>query len=212
MIFRNCRSASSMPAAVQRSAISPDDQRFTLRWVRDGRLRRRPGPLLDILPDGLRRSAVAAGGDASQHPLRHRTRERIAVVATLGTNQPGDVLGQQRLQHLQARAHRQGEQALAGGAGQLGNRQRHLLGQLELGVVGGGGAVGILRHGGPLLVELLGGCPTPTTGQVSGGDRHLKFYGDRDNLQFSGWRLREGSSAPPVVVDLGKRCMGEVRH
>src|SRR5882672_11850082 len=34
MIFRNCRSASSMPAAVQRSAISPDDQRFTLRWVR----------------------------------------------------------------------------------------------------------------------------------------------------------------------------------
>jgi hypothetical protein len=23
-----------MPAAVQRSAISPDDQRFTLRWLR----------------------------------------------------------------------------------------------------------------------------------------------------------------------------------
>jgi hypothetical protein len=106
----------------------------------------------------------------------------VGVVAALGTDQPGDVLGQQRLQHLQARAHRQGEQALAGGAGQLGNRQRHLLGQLELGVVGGGGAVGILRHGGPLLVELLGGCPTPTTGQVSGGDRHLKFYRDRDNL------------------------------
>src|SRR5919198_5687259 len=34
MIFRNCFSASSMPAAVQRSAISPDDQCFTLRWVR----------------------------------------------------------------------------------------------------------------------------------------------------------------------------------
>jgi hypothetical protein len=34
MIFRNCRSTSSMPAAVQRSAISPVDQRFTLRWVR----------------------------------------------------------------------------------------------------------------------------------------------------------------------------------
>jgi hypothetical protein len=42
--------------------------------------------------------------------------------------------------------------------------------------------VGILRHGGPLLVELLGGCPTPTTRQVSGGDRHHNFYGDRDNL------------------------------
>ncbi len=34
MILRNCRSASSMPAAVQRSAISPDDQRLTLRCVR----------------------------------------------------------------------------------------------------------------------------------------------------------------------------------
>jgi hypothetical protein len=28
--------------------------------------------------------------------------------------------------------------------------------------------VGILRHGGPLLVECLGGCPTPTTRQVTG--------------------------------------------
>jgi hypothetical protein len=35
--------------------------------------------------------------------------------------------------------------------------------------------VGILRHGGPLLVELLGGCPTPTTRQASGRDRHLNF-------------------------------------
>jgi hypothetical protein len=43
--------------------------------------------------------------------------------------------------------------------------------------------VGILRHGGPLLVELLGGCPTPTTRQASGGDRHHNFYGNRDNLQ-----------------------------
>jgi hypothetical protein len=58
------------------------------------------------------------------------------------------------------------------------------LGQLELRVVGRGSTVGILRHGGPLLVELLGGCPTPTTRQVSGGDRHLNFHGDRDNL----WR------------------------
>jgi hypothetical protein len=43
--------------------------------------------------------------------------------------------------------------------------------------------MGILRHGGPLLVELLGGCPTPTTRQALGGDRHLKFYEDRDNLK-----------------------------
>ena len=34
MIRRNCRSASSIPAAVQRSAISPDCQRLTLRLVR----------------------------------------------------------------------------------------------------------------------------------------------------------------------------------
>jgi len=108
----------------------------------------------------------------------------VGVVAALGADQPGDVLGHQRLQHLQARAHRQREQALPGGTGKLGNRERHLLRQLELGVVGGGGAVGILRHGGPLLVECLGGCPTPTTRQVSGGDRHFKFYGDRDNLAY----------------------------
>jgi hypothetical protein len=46
--------------------------------------------------------------------------------------------------------------------------------------------MGILRHGGPLLVELLGGCPTPTTRQALGGDRHLKFYEDRDNLHRIG--------------------------
>ena len=34
MIRRNWRSASSIPAAVQRSAISPDRQRLTLRLVR----------------------------------------------------------------------------------------------------------------------------------------------------------------------------------
>jgi hypothetical protein len=51
--------------------------------------------------------------------------------------------------------------------------------------------VGILRHGGPLLVERLGGCPTPTTRQVSGGDRHLNFYGNRDNLSVGGNRLAE---------------------
>jgi hypothetical protein len=46
--------------------------------------------------------------------------------------------------------------------------------------------VGILRHGGPLLVERLGGCPTPTTRQVSGGDRHLNFYGGRECAQGEG--------------------------
>ena len=109
-------------------------------------------------------------------------RRPVRVVAALGADQPGDILVQHDLQHLQAGPHRQGQQALAGGAGQLGDRDGHPLGQLQLGAVGGGGAVGILRHGGPLLVELLGGCPTPTTRQASGGDRHLNFYGNRDNL------------------------------
>jgi hypothetical protein len=34
-----------------------------------------------------------------------------------------------------------------------------------------------------LLVEQLGRCPTPTTRQASGGDRHLNFYEARDNLE-----------------------------
>jgi hypothetical protein len=84
------------------------------------------------------------------------------------------------------------------GAGQLGDRDVDLLGQLQLGTVDGG-LVGILRHGGPLLVERLGGCPTPTTRQASGGDRHLNFHGNRDNLgQFS----LQDIAAPTVDLDL----------
>ena len=104
-------------------------------------------------------------------------------VAALGSDQPGDVLGEHGLQHLQAGPHGQGQQPLAGGAGKLGDRDSNLLGQLQQDLVGGSGVVGILRHGGPLLVELLGGCPTPTTRQASGGDRRLNFYGNRDNLR-----------------------------
>jgi hypothetical protein len=73
----------------------------------------------------------------------------VKVVAALGADQPSDVGGQHHLEHLQARPNRQSEQPLASGAGQLGDRDGHLLGQLELGLVGGGAAVGILRHGGP---------------------------------------------------------------
>jgi hypothetical protein len=109
-------------------------------------------------------------------------RRPVGVVAALRTDQPDDVLSEHGLQHLQAGPHRQGQQALTGGACKLGDRDSDPLGQLQQSLVGGGGAVGILRHGGPLLVELLGGCPTPTTPQVSGRDRHLNFYGTRDNL------------------------------
>jgi riboflavin-specific deaminase-like protein len=81
----------------------------------------------------------------------------------------GDILLEHDLQDLQAGADRQREQALAGGAGKLGNCDGDSGGQLQLRLVGGAGAVGILRHGGPLLVELLGGCPTPTTRQAQAG-------------------------------------------
>jgi hypothetical protein len=110
----------------------------------------------------------------------------VGIVAALGANQPSDVGGQHGLKDLQAGAHGQGQQPLTGGAGQLGTRQGDLLGQLQLRVVSRGGAVGILRHGGPLLVELLGGCPTPTTRQVLGRDRHLNFYGGRECAQGEG--------------------------
>ena len=106
----------------------------------------------------------------------------LREVAALGADQPGDVLVEHGLQHLQAGPHRQGEQPLAGGAGKLGDGNANPFGQVQS-LISGGGAVGILRHGGPLLVELLGGCPTPTTRQASGGDRHLNFYGNRDNLR-----------------------------
>jgi hypothetical protein len=52
----------------------------------------------------------------------------IRVVAGLGAVQPSDVLGQHGLQHPQAGPKRQGQQPLAGGAGQLGDRDGYLLG------------------------------------------------------------------------------------
>jgi hypothetical protein len=109
-------------------------------------------------------------------------RRPVGVVAASGADQPGDVLVEYGLKHLQAGPHCQGQQPLAGGAGQFSHCDGHSLGQVQLRVVDRGGALDILRHGGPLLVELLGSCPTPTTRQVSGGDRHFKFYGNWDNL------------------------------
>jgi hypothetical protein len=44
----------------------------------DCRFRRRPRLLLDLLADRLLPAAVAAGGDAGEHPLQHNPRELIA--------------------------------------------------------------------------------------------------------------------------------------
>jgi len=55
-------------------------------------------------------------------------RRPVGVVTAYGADQPGDVLGEHGLKHLQAGPHRQGEQPLAGGAGKLGDRDGDPLG------------------------------------------------------------------------------------
>jgi len=60
----------------------------------------------------------------------------------------------------------------------LPGRQRQLAGTIDAARAGGRPA--------PLLVEQLGSCPTPTTRQPSGGDRHPNFYGTWDNLPATG--------------------------
>jgi hypothetical protein len=129
-------------------------------------------------------------------------------MAALGADQAGNILGQQSLQHLQARPKGQGQQALAGGVGKLGDRDAYLLGQLQQGLLGGSTVVGGLRHGGPLLVELLGGCPTPTTRQASGGDRHLNYYGNRDNLLMNVEDWLDPASWLECVIGSMRRIVG----
>jgi hypothetical protein len=69
----------------------------------------------------------------------------VGLMAALGAGQPLDVGVQQALQHAQAGPNGKGEQALAGGAGQLGERDRDPFGQHQLGV-GGQGRVRMLGH------------------------------------------------------------------
>jgi hypothetical protein len=119
-----------------------------------------------------RRRAMSAGGP-------------VGVVLALGAHL-GFQLGLQQLAHdSQSHRHTHGQQPLPGGGGHLGHRQAHLLGQ-----IGQQGDVLALHkantryllHGGPLPSGRLGGRPTPTTRQVSGGDRHLNFNKPQDNL------------------------------
>jgi hypothetical protein len=72
-------------------------------------------------------------------------RGTVGVVASFGAGQPLDVSVQQAPQHPQTGPHREREQALAGGAGQLGERDRDLFGQDQLGV-GGQGRLRMLGH------------------------------------------------------------------
>jgi hypothetical protein len=86
----------------------------------------------------------------------------VGMVAALGTGQPVHLGGQHDLEHPQADPYGQASRP---------SRDRSAC-------------------GGPLLVEQLGGCPTPTTRQASGGDRHRNFYEARDNLRWEEF-LRE---------------------
>jgi hypothetical protein len=90
------------------------------------------------------------------------------LVAAPWADQLVDVGGQQRVQYLDAGARGQREQPLVGGAGQLPRRNRDLLGQGQIGV-GGHGWMRILSARRSPSVELLGGCPTPTTRQAQAG-------------------------------------------
>jgi hypothetical protein len=67
------------------------------------------------------------------------------VVAPFGAGQPLDVSVQQASQHPQAGPHREREEAFAGRAGQLAQRDRDLLGQDQLGI-GGHGRLRMLGH------------------------------------------------------------------
>jgi hypothetical protein len=80
-----------------------------------------------------------------------------------------------------------------GGVGQFGHGDGHSLGQVQLRVVDRGGALGILRHGGPLLVERLGGCPTPTTRQVTGRGPPPQLLQEPGQPR---WTRRQGGPGP----------------
>jgi hypothetical protein len=113
-----------------------------------------PGPVGGPDPRSAYPHPAATKGDLARlAAVAHRG--PIQVVAPPGADQPGDVLVQHRLQHLQPRADRQREQALTGGAGKLGNRDGDRGGQLQLRLIWGTGVLGILRHGGPLLSSFL---------------------------------------------------------
>jgi len=71
MILRNWRSASSMPAAVQRRHMSPDCQRLTLRLVR------RQISIIDSI--GFVEDSVRQSGPVDPEPLqRHGLLESFA--------------------------------------------------------------------------------------------------------------------------------------
>ena len=120
-----------------------------------------------------------AGLAAVPHPSPGR------VVLALRPAHRGHVLFHQRLHHLQPGADRAGEQTLAHVLGDLGHRHAHRLRHrvAQLGARHRRPRLVVLGYGGPLLVELLGGSPTPTTRQASSGGPPPKFNDGRECAQ-----------------------------
>jgi hypothetical protein len=87
-------------------------------------------------------------------------RSPVRVVLAFGAGQRRDRLLHQPVQHLEPGTHGQRQQALGGRGGDLGQRDRDLLGdgQPERARLGGCGLV-LLAHGGPLPRGVLGGSP-----------------------------------------------------
>jgi hypothetical protein len=106
-------------------------------------------------------------------------------MAALGPAHRGHVRFHDRGHHLQAGPDRQGQQALAhlaGQLGQLGQRHAHRVGHGGLARVDLAVLV-VLAHGGPLSRGVLGGSPEYLPhGRAQAGDRHLKFHESRDDL------------------------------
>ena len=106
------------------------------------------------------------------------------VVAALGPGQRADVRVHQCLHHLQTGTHGEGEQALLHVLGDLGHRHTDDSG--NPGVVASTGRFWLLFFTAvPCCWCVFGGRPTPTTQQVSSGDRHLNFYETRVNLTMT---------------------------
>ena len=122
--------------------------------------------------------ASAQAGRAGLVTMAYRA--AVGVVAALRAADRSDVVLHQRLHDLQPSADRYSQQALVGRRGDLCERDLHVLVLVGRGALGPAGVVlPTLAHGGPFL-GLRTRVPTPR--QVSGGDRHLNFYGYRDNL------------------------------
>ena len=156
-------------------------------------------------PRALHDQAPAAEGDAARLAAVTVARTSLVVLA-LGPAEALHVLGEHRLHDLQAGAHGESQQALLGRGGDPTQADRQLLGQLDLDAGVRGVHLIALLHGGLPLVELLCGCPTPTTGRHQAGDRHPS---SSTTFGTSSFAMVEGN--PRWLIGIGLRLLAEQR-